>query len=64
MAKSVPGVMLLKAIGIMLEDRGIAQVSINMVNYEGTPIFRAVEVIRAEARRYGVNIVYWISVNY
>ena len=46
-----------KAIGVMLEDRGIAQVSMNMVNYEGTPIYRVVEVIRAEARRYGVSVV-------
>ena len=46
-----------KAIGIMLEDRNIAQVSMNMVNYEGTPLYRAVELIRAEAARYGVNII-------
>ena len=46
-----------KAIGIFLEDRGIAQVSMNMVNYEGTPIYRVVEVIRAEAKRYGVSVV-------
>ena len=46
-----------KAIGVFLEDRGIAQVSMNMVNYEGTPIYRVVEVIRAEARRYGVSVV-------
>ena len=45
-----------KAIGIMLHDRGIAQVSMNMVNYEGTPLYRALELIRAEARRYGVSI--------
>ena len=43
-----------KGIGIMLEDRGIAQVSMNLVNYEGTPIYRVVELIRAEAARYGV----------
>ncbi|MCL2853478.1 MAG: glutamate formimidoyltransferase [Defluviitaleaceae bacterium] len=45
-----------KAIGVMLEDRNIAQVSMNMVNYEGTPIYRVVEAIRAEARRYGVSV--------
>ena len=43
-----------KGIGIMLEDRNIAQVSMNMVNYEGTPLYRVVEMIRAEAKRYGV----------
>ncbi|MCL2216526.1 MAG: glutamate formimidoyltransferase [Defluviitaleaceae bacterium] len=45
-----------KGIGILLEDRNIAQVSMNMVNYEGTPLYRAVELIKAEARRYGVHV--------
>ena len=45
-----------KAIGVKLEDRGIAQVSMNMVNCEGTPIYRVFEAIRAEARRWGVRI--------
>ncbi|MCL2375756.1 MAG: glutamate formimidoyltransferase [Defluviitaleaceae bacterium] len=45
-----------KGIGIMLEDRNIAQVSMNLVNYEGTPIYRVVELIRVEAARYGVHI--------
>jgi len=46
-----------KGIGIMLEDRNIAQVSMNMVNYEGTPLYRAVELIKAEAKRYGVHVI-------
>lgn len=46
-----------KGIGVMLEDRNIAQVSMNMVNYEGTPLYRAFETIRFEAKRYGVNII-------
>jgi glutamate formiminotransferase/formiminotetrahydrofolate cyclodeaminase len=29
----------------------------NMVNYEGTPLFRAFEMIRREAERYGVAVV-------
>jgi glutamate formiminotransferase len=45
-----------KAIGVKLEDRGIAQVSMNMVNCEGTPIYRVFEAIRSEARRWGVQI--------
>jgi len=45
-----------KGIGIMLEDRNIAQVSMNMVNFEGTPLYRVVETIRMEAARYGVHI--------
>jgi len=46
-----------RAIGVMLEDRNIAQVSINMVNYEKTSLYRAFEMVKMEARRYGVNIV-------
>lgn len=46
-----------KAIGIMLEDRNIAQVSMNMVNYEGTPLFHAYEMIKALADGYGVRII-------
>ncbi|MBL1230045.1 glutamate formimidoyltransferase [Enterococcus sp. BWB1-3] len=46
-----------KGIGVMLEDRNIAQVSMNMVNFEGTPLYRVVETIRFEAKRYGVNII-------
>ena len=46
-----------KAIGVMLEDRNLAQVSMNMVNYEGTPLYRVFELIRIEADRYGVPII-------
>lgn len=46
-----------KALGIYLEDRGIAQVSMNMVNYEGTPLYYAYEMVRALADRYGVRII-------
>ena len=45
-----------KAIGVMLEDRNIAQVSMNMVNFEGTPLYRVFEAVRAEAARWGVPI--------
>jgi glutamate formiminotransferase len=46
-----------KAIGVMLEKRNIAQVSINMVNFEGTPLYRVFETIRSEAKRWGVAIL-------
>jgi len=46
-----------KGIGVLLEDRNIAQVSMNMVNYEGTPLYRVLELIKIEAKRYGVNII-------
>lgn len=46
-----------KAIGVMLADRNIAQVSMNLVNYEGTPIYYVFEMVRALADRYGVRII-------
>ena len=46
-----------KAIGVMLSDRNIAQVSMNLVNYEGTPIYYVFEMVRALADRYGARII-------
>jgi len=46
-----------KAIGIALKDRNITQVSMNMTDYKKTPLYRVVELIRIEAKRYGVNVV-------
>ena len=46
-----------KAMGVELKDRGITQVSINMPDYPRTALYRAFELVRVEARRYGVSIV-------
>ena len=46
-----------KAMGVELKDRGITQVSINMTDYTHTALYRAFELVRIEARRYGVTIV-------
>jgi glutamate formiminotransferase len=46
-----------KAIGVALKKRGIVQVSMNMTDYEKTALYRVFELIRIEARRYGVIIV-------
>ena len=46
-----------KAMGIMLEDRGIVQVSMNLTNHEKTPIFRVFETVKREAARYGVQVL-------
>lgn len=45
-----------RGMGFALEDRGMVQVSMNLVNYEGTPIHRVLETIRSEAARYGVQV--------
>lgn len=46
-----------KALGIELKDRGMVQVSMNLTNTSKTSIYRVLEMIRVEARRYGVNVV-------
>jgi len=46
-----------KAIGIMLHSRNIAQVSMNIVDYEACPLYRITEAVRFEAKRWGVNII-------
>jgi len=46
-----------KAIGIDLKDRGIVQVSINMTDYTRTALYRVFELIRIEARRWGVPVI-------
>jgi len=45
-----------KALGFEIKDRRCVQVSMNLVNYEKTPIFRVLEMIRSEAARWGVQV--------
>ena len=51
------GLRYVKAAGFMLEDRRLAQVSMNLTNYQKTPIFRVFEMVKREAERYGVSIL-------
>lgn len=46
-----------KAMGVELKERGIVQVSINMTDYTRTALYRAFELVKIEARRYGVAVV-------
>ncbi len=46
-----------KGLGIELKDRGLVQVSMNMTDYTKTAMYRAFELIKIEARRYGVNVI-------
>ena len=55
--QSSGGFRYVKAAGFKLEDRGIVQVSMNLTNYEKTPIFRVFEVVKHEAARYGVQVL-------
>ena len=55
--QSSGGFRYVKAAGFKLEDRGVVQVSMNLTNYEKTPIFRVFEAVKREAARYGVSIL-------
>jgi len=55
--QSSGGFRYVKAAGFELKDRGIVQVSMNLTNYEKTPIFRVFETVKREAARYGVAIL-------
>ena len=46
-----------KGIGLALEERGITQVSMNLVDYEKNSLYRVLETIRMEAKRYGVSVM-------
>jgi len=51
------GLRYVKAMGVMLEDRRIAQVSINLTNYQKTPIHRVFDLVAREAARHGVTVL-------
>ncbi|MDR1731354.1 MAG: glutamate formimidoyltransferase [Synergistaceae bacterium] len=46
-----------RAIGLLLDDQEISQVSINMTDYTSTPLHRVFETVKSEAARYGINVV-------
>jgi len=51
------GLRYVKGIGLKLEDRNQTQVSMNLVNFEKTSVYQAFEMVKMEAKRYGVNVV-------
>jgi len=51
------GFRFVKAMGVTLADRGIVQVSMNLTNYEKTPIHRVFEAVKREAERHGVTVL-------
>lgn len=51
------GFRFVKSMGVMLEDRNIAQVSINMTDYTRTALYRVFETVKMEAQRWGVSVI-------
>jgi glutamate formiminotransferase len=50
----LPGV---KAMGVFLDDRGIAQVSMNLTSYRRTSMRQAFDAVKGEANRRGVDVL-------
>ncbi|MDR9755551.1 MAG: glutamate formimidoyltransferase [Thermoanaerobacterales bacterium] len=46
----------IKALGVLIEETGKAQVTINVCNYKEVSLARVFETVKSEAERYGVNI--------
>jgi glutamate formiminotransferase / 5-formyltetrahydrofolate cyclo-ligase len=46
-----------KALGMFIKERDMVQISMNLVDPFHTPIYRVIEAVRTEARRYGVPVV-------
>jgi glutamate formiminotransferase len=46
-----------KAMGFDIAERKISQVSMNMVNYLGTPLFRTFEFVKTESARFGIPVI-------
>ncbi|MGE5484321.1 MAG: glutamate formimidoyltransferase [Ignavibacteriales bacterium] len=54
--ESSGGLVNVQAKGVFIKDRGLAQVTMNILDHERTPIHRALELVRVEARRFGVAV--------
>ncbi|MBZ5494759.1 MAG: glutamate formimidoyltransferase [Acidobacteriia bacterium] len=51
------GLRYVKALGFEIKERHQVQVSMNLTNFEATPIFRVFDMVVREAERYGVSVV-------
>lgn len=51
------GLRYVKSMGVDLKARNLAQVSINLTDFEQTPMHRVYEMVKREAERYGVTPV-------
>jgi len=51
------GLRYVKAMGVKLEDKNRVQVSMNIINFQKSTLYTVFELIKIEAKRYGVNVV-------
>jgi glutamate formiminotransferase / formiminotetrahydrofolate cyclodeaminase len=55
--ESTGGLKNVRAIGFLVPERGCVTVSMNLVDVDATPIYRAFELVRTEASRYGMEVL-------
>ena len=55
--QSSGGFQYIKAGGVSLKEKGIVQVTMNITDYRKNPIYRVMETVRMEAKRYGVPVL-------
>jgi glutamate formiminotransferase len=51
------GLRFVRALPIELKSRGLVQVSMNLLDFRRTPVYRAFSIVREEAERHGVPVV-------
>jgi glutamate formiminotransferase len=55
--KKKGGLVRIKAMGCLWEDRGITQIGITNTDFRKSPLYRQFELVKIEAARYGVPVV-------
>ena len=55
--ESSGGLQYIQARGMELKDKGCVQVSMNILNYKKVPLYRVFEIVKMEAKKYGVNVL-------
>ena len=55
--ESSGGLQYIQAKGMELKDKGCVQVSMNILNYKKVPLYRVFEIVKMEAKKYGVNVM-------
>lgn len=50
------GLTFVKSLAFFLQDKQKVQISMNLTNYARSPIYRAFELVKLEAKRYGISI--------
>lgn len=55
--ESSGGLPCVKSIGIMIEERDMAQVSINMTDYTVTPLHVVTELVKEKAAKFGLDVI-------